>query len=84
MPMSRSSSSPSDLGYASVPAFSHAFRQVTGKTPTEFAEKSEPDRTSDALPRVVVLSHGMTYRFRNDALDCDPLDLKSRVRFRHH
>jgi AraC-like DNA-binding protein/quercetin dioxygenase-like cupin family protein len=29
----------SDLGYASVPAFSHAFRQVTGKTPTEFAEK---------------------------------------------
>lgn len=31
----------SDLGYASVPAFSHAFRQVTGKTPTEFAERSE-------------------------------------------
>ena len=29
----------SDLGYASVPAFSHAFRQVTGKTPTEFADK---------------------------------------------
>ena len=29
----------SDLGYASVPAFSHAFRQVTGKTPTEFATK---------------------------------------------
>jgi AraC-like DNA-binding protein len=28
-----------DLGYASVPAFSHAFRQVTGKTPTAFAEK---------------------------------------------
>jgi AraC-like DNA-binding protein len=28
----------SDLGYASVPAFSHAFRQITGKTPTEFAE----------------------------------------------
>jgi AraC-like DNA-binding protein len=27
-----------DLGYASVSAFSHAFRQVTGKTPTEFAE----------------------------------------------
>jgi AraC-like DNA-binding protein len=27
------------LGYASVPAFSHAFRQVTGKTPTEFAAK---------------------------------------------
>jgi AraC-like DNA-binding protein len=26
----------SDLGYASMPAFSHAFRQVTGKTPTEF------------------------------------------------
>jgi len=30
----------SDLGYASVPAFSHAFRQVTGKTPTEFSEKA--------------------------------------------
>jgi AraC-like DNA-binding protein/quercetin dioxygenase-like cupin family protein len=30
----------SDLGYASVPAFSHAFRQVTGKTPTEFSEKT--------------------------------------------
>ncbi|WP_300161636.1 helix-turn-helix transcriptional regulator [Bradyrhizobium sp.] len=28
-----------DLGYASMPAFSHAFRQVTGKTPTEFAAK---------------------------------------------
>ncbi len=28
----------SDLGYASVPAFSHAFRQVTGKTPTAFAQ----------------------------------------------
>ena len=27
-----------DLGYASVPAFSHAFRQVTGKTPTEFSQ----------------------------------------------
>jgi len=27
-----------DLGYASFPAFSHAFRQVTGKSPTEFAE----------------------------------------------
>src|ERR1700692_3715720 len=26
-----------DLGYASVPAFSHAFRQVTGKTPTQFS-----------------------------------------------
>jgi AraC-like DNA-binding protein len=32
-----------DLGYASFSAFSHAFRQVTGKTPTEFA-----DRKSDA------------------------------------
>src|SRR5437868_10739907 len=30
----------SDLGYASVPAFSHAFRQVTGKTPTAFADKA--------------------------------------------
>jgi AraC-like DNA-binding protein/quercetin dioxygenase-like cupin family protein len=29
----------SDLGYASVPAFSHAFRQVTGKTPTAFSAK---------------------------------------------
>jgi AraC-like DNA-binding protein/quercetin dioxygenase-like cupin family protein len=28
----------SELGYASVPAFSHAFRQVTGKTPTEFSQ----------------------------------------------
>ena len=28
-----------DLGYASVPAFSHAFRQVTGRTPTEFVER---------------------------------------------
>ena len=27
-----------DLGYASVSAFSYAFRQVTGKTPTEFTE----------------------------------------------
>jgi transcriptional regulator GlxA family with amidase domain len=27
-----------DLGYASIPAFSHAFRQVTGRTPTEFVE----------------------------------------------
>jgi AraC-like DNA-binding protein/quercetin dioxygenase-like cupin family protein len=26
------------LGYASIPAFSHAFRQVTGRTPTEFVE----------------------------------------------
>jgi AraC-like DNA-binding protein/quercetin dioxygenase-like cupin family protein len=29
----------SDLGYASVPAFSHAFRRVTGKSPTAFATK---------------------------------------------
>jgi AraC-like DNA-binding protein len=28
-----------ELGYASLPAFSHAFRQVTGRTPTEFAQK---------------------------------------------
>jgi AraC-like DNA-binding protein len=27
-----------DFGYASVPAFSHAFRQVTGKTPTQFVD----------------------------------------------
>src|SRR5258708_1311336 len=27
-----------DLGYASVPAFSAAFRQVTGKTPTQFSD----------------------------------------------
>ena len=31
-----------DLGYASVPAFSHAFRQVTGRTPTEFVETKPP------------------------------------------
>ena len=35
-----------DLGYASVPAFSHAFRQVTGKTPTEFAERKRVTRAS--------------------------------------
>jgi len=29
-----------DLGYASVPAFSHAFRKVTGRTPTEFSERA--------------------------------------------
>jgi AraC-like DNA-binding protein/quercetin dioxygenase-like cupin family protein len=29
-----------DLGYASLSAFSHAFRQITGKTPTEFADKA--------------------------------------------
>jgi AraC-like DNA-binding protein len=29
-----------ELGYASVSAFSHSFRQITGKTPTEFARKS--------------------------------------------
>jgi AraC-like DNA-binding protein len=34
-----------DLGYASVPAFSHAFRQVTGKTPTEFAENDQVRKT---------------------------------------
>ena len=28
-----------ELGYASLPAFSHAFRQVTGRTPTEFVQK---------------------------------------------
>jgi AraC-like DNA-binding protein/mannose-6-phosphate isomerase-like protein (cupin superfamily) len=33
-----------DLGYASVPAFSHAFRQVTGKSPTEFTVQDEPRR----------------------------------------
>jgi len=27
------------LGYASLPAFSHAFRQVTGRTPTQFVQK---------------------------------------------
>jgi len=32
-----------DLGYASVPAFSHAFRQVTGRTPTEYVE-NRPNR----------------------------------------
>ncbi|MDB5652419.1 MAG: AraC family transcriptional regulator [Tardiphaga sp.] len=29
-----------DLGYASFSAFSHAFRQITGKTPTAFAAKT--------------------------------------------
>jgi AraC-like DNA-binding protein/quercetin dioxygenase-like cupin family protein len=29
-----------ELGYASVPAFSHAFRRITGKTPTEFARET--------------------------------------------
>ncbi len=33
-----------DLGYASVPAFSHAFRQVTGKSPSEFVAQDEPRR----------------------------------------
>lgn len=28
------------LGYASVPAFSHAFRQVTGQSPTDFARNA--------------------------------------------
>jgi AraC-like DNA-binding protein/quercetin dioxygenase-like cupin family protein len=28
-----------ELGYASVPAFSHAFRRITGKTPTEFSRQ---------------------------------------------
>jgi AraC-like DNA-binding protein len=28
-----------ELGYASIPAFSHAFRQVTGRTPTDFTQK---------------------------------------------
>ncbi len=28
-----------ELGYASLPAFSHAFRQVTGRTPTEFVQE---------------------------------------------
>ena len=28
-----------ELGYASVPAFSHAFRQVTGKSPSEFVDR---------------------------------------------
>jgi AraC-like DNA-binding protein/mannose-6-phosphate isomerase-like protein (cupin superfamily) len=29
------------LGYASIPAFSHAFREVTGRSPTEFAERND-------------------------------------------
>jgi AraC-like DNA-binding protein/mannose-6-phosphate isomerase-like protein (cupin superfamily) len=35
----------SELGYASVPAFSHAFRQVTGKSPREFMEQDEIGRS---------------------------------------
>lgn len=27
------------LGYAGIPVFSHAFRQVTGRRPTEFTQK---------------------------------------------
>lgn len=29
-----------ELGYASIPAFSHAFRQVTGRRPSDFAQKA--------------------------------------------
>jgi AraC-like DNA-binding protein len=29
-----------ELGYTSLPAFSHAFRQVTGRTPTDFVQKA--------------------------------------------
>jgi AraC-like DNA-binding protein len=35
----------SALGYASVPAFSHAFRQVTGQSPTEFTSQEKARRT---------------------------------------
>jgi AraC-like DNA-binding protein len=43
----------SHLGYASVPAFSHAFRQVTGKTPTEFVKRDQPWLVTRGLdPRV--------------------------------
>ena len=34
----------SALGYASVPAFSHAFRQVTGQSPTEFTGQEKTRR----------------------------------------
>ena len=65
----------SDLGYASVPAFSHAFRQVTGKTPTEFAGKGRE--------RGLLSSRSMTYfTYRSRTLDCDRLCPKSHVRFR--
>ncbi|SDG53888.1 AraC-type DNA-binding protein [Bradyrhizobium sp. Rc2d] len=39
------------LGYASVPAFSAAFRQVTGRTPTEFAthSMSSPAKAGDPV-----------------------------------
>src|SRR5690242_13385429 len=40
-----------ELGYASVPAFSHAFRQVTGKSPTEFAGQDERRRLPGAAKR---------------------------------
>jgi len=36
-----------DLGYASVPAFSYAFRQVTGKSPSEFVTQEQPRRVHD-------------------------------------
>jgi len=32
-----------DLGYAGVPAFSHAFRQVTGKTRRSFRKQNKAD-----------------------------------------
>jgi AraC-like DNA-binding protein len=49
----------SDLGYASAPAFSHAFRQVTGKTPTAFSGK-EVSRETRGRDRHPPRRRGMT------------------------
>ena len=70
-----------DLGYASVPAFSHAFRQVTGKTPTEFAGRNS-DPVHGRMPSHAGLTHAICRKacqwylagpfVRCHALDCDP------------
>ena len=58
----------SELGYASVPAFSHAFRQVTGKTPTEFAEGNEADFGPG---RLVFRRRHAVFQRCSCPLDCD-------------
>jgi len=45
----------SELGYASVPAFSHAFRQVTGKARRNFRGRN--DSSYAGLSRVSILVH---------------------------
>jgi AraC-like DNA-binding protein/mannose-6-phosphate isomerase-like protein (cupin superfamily) len=46
----------SDLGYASVPAFSHAFRQVTGKSPRQFVQQDEAVGPPPQVGRVIATS----------------------------